>query len=201
MIGLIRFKKINETYHPFIIYIWVGAINEIFGTIIIYIQHSNIVNLNIYLFIESLLLLWQFTRWKIFYNQQYLILLIGAILLLFWIAETFLYYSIYRYDSYFTIFYSVIFTFTSIISINRLIVTERKSLIRNPQFIICVAFVLFFTMVILSEVFWVYGITRSETFTSKVYAISIITNFISIILYTLAIIWMPIKHRFTLPSS
>ena len=201
VIGLVRLKKINHAYFPFIICIWVGAVNEIFGTVIMYIQHSNIINLNIYLLIESFLLLWQFKLWGLFSKQSFWLPLTGAALLIFWIGENFVIFTFTRYDSYFTIFYSAIYTFMSISTINRLIATERRSLIRNPVFIICAAFIIYFTMVILSEVFWVYGITRDVTFVSNVYSISIITNFISIIFYTLAIIWMPIKQRFSLPSS
>ena len=201
VIGLIRFNKINEAYYPFIIYIWVGAVNEIIGTIFIYTQHSNIVSLNIYLLIESLLLLWQFVRWRLFDGRSYFVLLIATALLFIWVTENFSYFKITRYDSYFTIFYSALFTFMSISSINKLIVTERKMLVKNPHFIICSAFILYFTMVILSEIFWIYGISQNETFVSNVYSISVIINFISIIFYTLAILWMPIKHRFTLPSS
>ena len=201
LIGLIRFKRINEAYHPFIIFIWVGAINEIFGVIMMYIQNSNIVNLNIYLLIESFLLLWQFTRWGILPKKSFWIPLLSISFIIFWIVENFIIYTITRYDSWFMIFYSALFTFMSISAINKLLVTERKSLIWNPIFIICAAFIIYFTTIILSEVFWVYGISQNETFASKVYSISVIINFISIIFYTLAILWMPIKHRFTLPSS
>ena len=201
LIGLIRIKIINEVYFPFIIYIWVGAANEIYGTFDIYSKHSNIASSNIYILIESLLLVWQFNKWRLIGSQNKISILMGIVLILFWITEIFFFFSITTYASYFTIFYSSIFTFISISSINKLIVTERKLLLKNPQFIICSAFIIYFTMVILAEIFWIYGVTQNETFALKVYSISIITNFISIILYTLAIIWMPIKHRFTLPSS
>ena len=201
IIGIIRFKKINDAYYPFIIYIWVGAINELLSVILLIWRYSNIINLNVYLLIEAMLLMWQFTLWRFFGKSKILRKLLYAALLSFWLTENFLLYSITRYDSYFTIFYSTIFTFISISSINQLIVTERKSLLQNPKFIICAAFVIYFTIVILSEVFWLYGVSQSVAFSNYVISISNITNFIAIILYTLAILWMPIKHRFTLPSS
>lgn len=201
LIGLIRFSKINEAFHPFIFCIWVGAANEIYGTIIMYIQHSNMINLNIYLLAESLLLLWQFTRWGLFNKNSVWLKLIITSLLILWVAENFFIASITQYDSYFSIFKSTIITLMSISVINRLIVTERRSLLKNPVFIICATFTIYYTITILSDVFWIYGINQNTIFTANVYYISVTTNFISIILYTLAILWMPIKQRFSLPSS
>ncbi len=201
LIGLIRFSRISEVYYPFIIYVWIGALNEILGAILVFTKNSNIINLNIYLLIESLLLLWQFTRWRLLNYKSFWSILLLFALLIFWVSENLIFFSITRYASYFTICYATLFTFLSIGNINRLIVTERKSLFRNPQFIICAAFILYFTLVILSEIFWIYGLTLGTVFSNYVNYISSIINFISIILYTLAIIWMPIKHRFTLPSS
>ena len=201
LIGLIRFSKINEAFHPFIFCIWVGAVNEIYGTIIMYIQHSNMINLNIYLLAESLLLLWQFRRWNLFNKNSIWLKLIMISLLIVWVVENFFIASITQYDSYFSIFKSTIITLMSINVINRLIVTERRSLLKNPVFIICATFTIYYTITILSDVFWIYGINQNTIFTANVYYISVITNFISIILYTLAILWMPIKQRFSLPSS
>lgn len=201
LIGLIRFKKINEVYHPFIYFIWIGAFNEIFGLIMMYTIKSNIVNLNIYILVESLLLLWQFTRWGLFNKNSLWLKLIIVIAMIFWVTENFIISNITKYDSFFCIFNSTINTFMSISIINRLIATERRSLWKNPVFIICATFIIYYSMSILSEVFWIYGLTQNVAFSNNVYAITIITNFISIILYTLAIIWMPIKQRFSLPSS
>lgn len=201
IIGLIRYAKINEAYHPFIYYIWIGSINEIFGLIMMYTIKTNIVNLNIYLLAESLLLLWQFKRWRLFSNNSIWLKFIIASLVLVWVTENFIISSITKYDSYFCIYNETINTFMSISIINRLIATERKSLWRNPVFIICSTFVIYYSMSILTEVFWIYGLSLNEALSKNINAISISTNFISIILYTLAIIWMPIKQRFSLPAS
>lgn len=201
MIGLIRFAKINEAFYPFIFCIWLGSINEIISVIIVTAHHSNAVNGNIYLLAESLLLVWQFQRWKLFNKNSIWFIGIVASLLFLWCTENFIISGITHFDSYFRIYYSTLLTFMSISILNRLIVTERRSLMKNPVFIICVALIIYYTMSILAEVFWIYGISLNKTFQTNVYHISVITNFISIILYTLAILWMPIKQRFSLPSS
>lgn len=201
VIGLIRFAKINKAFYPFIFCIWLGTINEIISVIIVFNHHSNAVNGNIYLLVESLLFVWQFERWKLFNNNNVWFKVIVASLLLLWLSENIFISDIYHFNSYFRIYYSTLLTFMGISEINRLIVTERKSIVKNPTFLICVAFIIYYTMSLLAEVFWIYGINLNKTFKTKVYHISVITNFISIILYTLAILWMPIKQRFTLPSS
>lgn len=201
LVGLIRFTKINEAFYPFIYLIWIGLLNEVFSVIIMHFGYSNIINLNIYLLAEALLVLWQFQRWDLFCNNSGLLKIVFALILGFWLFENIFIASITQYNSYFNIFYASLITFMSISIINRLIVSERKSLLRNPVFIICSVFIIYFTMNILSEVFWIYGISLNKEFREKVHSISVTTNFISIILYTLAIIWMPIKQRFSLPSS
>ena len=201
IIGLIRFSKINEAYHPFIYCIWIGFVNESINIILALHHYSTYITSNIYILTESVLLTWQFKRWGLFDNSRILFRLIIAILFAAWIAETLMINNIKVYASYFSIIYSSILTFLSITVINRLIVTERRSLLKNATFIICIAFVIYYTYNVLSEVFWRYGMDENVNFQNKVYEISVVTNFLSIILYSLAILWMPTKRRFTLPSS
>lgn len=94
LVGLLRFSKINESYHPFIFYIWIGAINELVGLLMINIIHTNIVNLNIYLLVESLLLTWQFSLWGLFNKNTFWVSLITVSLILFWFTENFVLFNI-----------------------------------------------------------------------------------------------------------
>jgi hypothetical protein len=126
--------------------------------------------------------------------------LIILVLMTTWALENFVFSKIIYFSSYFRIVYSFIVVILSIALINRLIVTERKSLLSNPTFLLCVSFVFYYTLKVMVEAFWVYGI-NNKNFSNNVYDISIITNFISNIIYAVAILWMPIKQRFTLPSS
>jgi len=200
IIGLARFGKINKAYYPFIYCVWTGTINETLSIIIVSQHYSNSINGNIYLLLESFLLAWQFKRWNLFGSRNTWFIITLCSLLIVWCIENFIISEITLFNSYFRIFYCSLITFMSISVINRLIVTERKRLIKNPTFILCATFVMYYTLNVLSEIFWVYGNTQNKNFRLSIYDISVVTNFITIILYSLAILWMPIKQRFTLPS-
>ena len=198
--GLARFSKINKVYHPFIYCIWLGSLIEIVSNVFVLNGYSNAVVSNIYVLAESLLLAWQFRNWKSFEKGKILFPVIIAIFSISWVLENFVFSKIIYFSSYFRIVYSFIIVMLSIIIINRQIVTERKSLLKNPVFLICIAFVFYYTLKVMVEAFWVYGI-NDKSFGTKIYYISIVTNFIANLLYTVAIVWIPTKLRFTLPSS
>lgn len=199
-VGLLRFSKINHAYHPFIYCIWLGTIIELVSSLLALKGSSNAVISNIYVLMESALLTWQFERWKLFEKRKFLFLGILVLFIITWLLENVVISKITYFSSYFRIVYSFIIVIMSIIIINRLIVTERKSLLKNPIFLICVAFVFYYTLKIMVEAFWVYKIS-DKIFTMNVYNISVITNFIANLLFTVAIIWIPTRQKFTLPSS
>ncbi len=199
VIGCIRFSKINRAYYPFIYCIWLGAFIEIISIILALNRYSNAAISNIYVLAEAILLTWQFWNWNLFEKRKILFQVIIAIFSITWILENFIFSKITYFSSYFRIVYSFIIVLMSITIINRLIVTERKNLLKNPTFLLCMAFVFYYTLRVMVEAFWVIGVNKD--FSNSVYHISIVTNFIANLLYSVAILWIPTKQRFTLPSS
>ncbi len=201
VVGLIRFKKIHESYLPFIFYIWGGCLNEWLSFFIIITGHHNIICLNIYMLFETIMLIYFFFNLQYAAKKKWISILLYTCTSVFWVLENTLLGSINTFDSYFRMGSAMLICFLAINALNYLIVTERKSLLKNPVFIICSAFILFYSISVLSEAFYIYGANSSGKFQVSIYHITIVANFISLILYTLAIIWMPTKFRFTLPSS
>jgi len=201
IIGLVRYSNINKAYYPFIYCIWFGLANETLNLWLVRNGHYNTVNSNIYMLLESLILTWQFKRWGLFQKRQVFLLFVWIIIGVAWVLENFIFFTIQHFSSYFLITYSFLISLMSISIINKLIVSERKKLIKNSTFILCVAFVIYYTFSILSEVFYVYGIDESAGISLRMHNIAVVTNFISILLYSFAILWMPSKQKFTLPSS
>jgi len=197
IIGLIRFSRISPVYYPFIICTWLGILNETVSVIIIEKGHSNAVNLNCYMLAECLLFSWQFLRWGLFKKNFFAGLVI--LLVATWVAEVLCLGSIFYLSSYFLVTYSFILSLLAIAMINRLLLRERGRLLKNPVFIICIAFVIYYTFSAMAEVFWSYGLGENMQFRIHVINISIITNLIANLLYSLATLWMPAKQRFTLP--
>jgi len=200
VLGCIRYSKINRVYYPVVYCIWIGAIIEVISHLFILSGYSNAVVSNIYVLVESILLSWQFKNWGIFDKRKYLFTWLIPLFLATWCLENFVFSKIIYFSSYFRIVYSFIIVIMSIIIINRLIVTERKSLLKNSTFLICIAFVFYYTLKVIVEAFWLYGLNDNQ-FSTNLYDIAIFTNFFANLIYSVAILWMPNKQRFTLPSS
>ena len=197
IIGLIRFSRISPVYHPFIFCTWLGIFNETLSVIIIEKGHSNSINCNIYMLAECLLFSWQFLRWGLLKRNFFRGLAI--LLVTVWSIEVLLFGSIFYLSSYFLVTYSFILSLLAIAMINRLLLRERGRLMKNPAFIICIAFVIYYTFSAIAEVFWSYGLGENMQFRIHVINISIVTNLIANLLYSFATLWIPTKQRFTLP--
>lgn len=199
IIGWIRFRKIHSTYYPFLYFIWLGFVNEIIGYFLINSGHTNAVNNSIYSLAESLLITWQFYRWQLF--KQRTGLYIGLLILfgIFWIVETFIVYDIYRTITYFRVFYSFIIVLMSINTLNSILMKEQTNILKNPVFLICLSFVIYFTFTVIVGIFWIYGIGGSTGFRRSMVWILIYVNLFSNLIYALAVLWMPKKLRFSLP--
>lgn len=196
--GLIRIKQISPVFLPFLLVIWVGFFNEVLSLIIISKGYYNIYNYNLWSLLTTFLILWQFKKLKLFDNNVTYRIIAGSLAGAYLIDNLFL-TSFHSFNSYFFIFRSIVIVFMSIHMINKLLVTERGTLLKNPVFLFCAAFLLFFTATILTEVFWVYGKFLSRDFRLRMQHIFEWSNCISNIVYAFAILWMPRRQAFTLP--
>ncbi|HMK05166.1 MAG TPA: hypothetical protein VK489_13270 [Ferruginibacter sp.] len=150
--------------------------------------------------LESFLITWQFYTWKLFNRHRSLYIVILCLLMSTWLVENFILSKINYFSSYFRIVYSFIIVLMSISVLNMLLVRERKTLLKNPMFLICITFIIYYTYRVVVEAFWVYGLNSSREFRLKVYQILLFINVFANLVYALAVLWMPTKQRFTLPS-
>src|SRR5687768_475367 len=105
IIAIIRIRNINEVYYPFLYFIWIACINESLSIILSRAQIPVTINNNIYVLIESLLLLWFFKN-ILFPNGTrgfYLGLIMYIII---WFFENILLDKINDISAYFRITYS-----------------------------------------------------------------------------------------------
>lgn len=199
LIGLLRFNKISREFYPFLLIVWLGCINEIFSIIIIRFGFYNIINFNIHLLFESLLLLWLFKNWHVFDRAKKIYHALIFIYLLSWIAETiFITKLSLAFTSYFRILYSFITVLLSVTVTNFLLMKEKGLLLKNSIFIICCAFLIFYTLTVLAEAFFAYGLKLGPGFTNSINHIIVFTNFFCNLIFALAILWMPKRQAFSL---
>lgn len=198
LIGLIRIRKIDRAFLPFIVLLWSGLLNEIITTVLINRYGSNAINSNIYVLVESLLITWLFYRLNLFAGHRWFYF---AVLLFFgatWLTDNFILSSITRFNSYFRIAYSFSVVLMSIHLLNRQLAISKMGLLKNSVFLICMGFIIFFTYKALVEIFWVYGLNASKSFRVEVYRIMAWINLFVNLIYAIAVLWIPVKRRFTL---
>ena len=197
--GLVRFSKINRAYWPFMYCMWLATLVEITSILLAFNGLPNAVISNTYTLIESILITWLFYKWEIFEKRKNVLYILIATLIIFWGVEVFIVRTIFDFCSHFRIFYSFIIVMLGISTINGLIIRERKTLLKNSTFLLCIGFAFYYTLQIMVEAFWISNIT-DKNFSANIYNISVITNFITNLLYTVAILWIPTRLKFTLPS-
>lgn len=198
IIGWVRYKKISSAYLPFLILIWVGALNEFISVVSIHFFRSNILNYNLYLLVESILILWQFRRWQLFEKEKNYYIL-QALFVGGWLLETVLYTKLYyNFNQYFKVCYSFAIVLMSVSMINHILMKDRGNLIKNPVFVISMVLVILFTYTVLVEAFWIYGVRMSPEFRTSLHYIFVCVNFLCNLIYALTILWMPKRQAFSL---
>jgi hypothetical protein len=198
IIGAIRFLNINTIFYPFIISIWVNAINLILGFIIVEFGYFNTFHYNIWFLIDALIWLWLFRKWNLFESQIFYKSL-WFLLIVAWLLETiFLSKLTLDYNSYFRILYSFIVILMSISTINSILMKERKLLLKNPMFVISCTLVLANIITVLTEAFFASNLQLGDEFRSNMERMVVITSLLCNLIYALAILWMPKKQAFIL---
>ena len=194
IIGFIKFRTIDKTYYPFLFLIEIGCFNEILSYVLIQNHHHTLLNNNIYALFESLLIVWFFRKLNVFKKSQIIYVSILTIFIFSWILQILQLNTLDNVYLYFRILYSIIIVFLSIYTINSILINESNSIIRNPAFIICTGFVIYFTYYAIMNSFWLYGLTKSVEFVKFIIKILAYINLFCNLIYAFALIWIP-RHR------
>lgn len=200
IISVVRFRTTDSSYFPFILLLWIGAINELLSIMLMNFGYQTAINNNIYVLTEAVLILWLYTKLLApeRHPRTFVILLITY--LLFWTVENFMIAKITRISSYFRIYYSFTIVLLSINLVNHFLFSENGVSLKSPSFLICLCFIIFFTYKILVEAFWIYGLNNSSDFRNNVYAVLIYLNLFVNLVFALVALWIPRKQKHLLLS-
>ena len=200
IIGVIRYRVINPVYYPFLYCVWLGFLNEIIGFFVVRSGNSNAFNNNMYTLAEAILFTWLFKRLGLFDKSRnlffVLILFFGAA----WLTETLFLERMKHNTSYFRILYAFVIVLLSIQTIYKQLILEKRNILKNSIFLICTGFVIYYTYNVIVGLFWLYGLRASLEFQMSIFNIMVFINCFVNLIYALAVLWMPTKHRFSLPS-
>ena len=194
-ISITKFRSLDKYYLPFIFFLWVSLLIDFIDSIVS--VKYGIICTNIYYLLESIFILWQFQKWRTFKDNKNTIYLLYISFALIWILEfcytLFIIYSKrdYFHLSYFTCLYSLLFTIFSINRITLLSTSTEGSIIKHPLFIICAAFILYYSYSCIMAVFYIPALEiKLIPFYKSVYPIMFFILFFCNLLYTYAIIQM-----------
>jgi hypothetical protein len=195
-ISIIRYKSINRKFLPFLLFLWISLLID--GISIAFAANIiAVLCINVYYLFESLTILSQFHRWKLFNDNKKLFGYLKYFFILFWSIEITLLISTNYYNNqchfitFFPCFYALLFAIFSINRMNELVASRDISAVRNPVFIICAAFIFYYTYTCILLVFWMPFLNvNTHRFYYTVYSIMFFILFISNLFYAYAILQM-----------
>ena len=199
IVAIMRYRFVQKSYYPFIYCLWLGCINESISLYKVFNNSHTLINNNVYVLLESLLLLLFFYRLGLTISKNILFTL-STLFIIAWVSENFIFRSITVNSTYFRIFYSFILVLLSVNTINKKIFTRNKALLSDATFMICCGFIIYFTYKIIVQAFAIYGFSKQSAFLLNIYIIMYYINFTVNIIYTFAVIWMPRKIKYSLQS-
>lgn len=196
--GLCIYDRTDKKLYPFhavLICTVLGLLTEI---VTFNIHDSKFFNMlpNIYMLLEFCLIQVQFFLWNRWISYKYIIVSI-IILTSFWLLTIFYIGDISERNTHFNILYSFALIFTSVSVLSRL-VFSTKFILRNFQFIFCIAILLSCTYSIIVEIFCMYYQLFSEQFIRNIFYIKSILNAVSYILLAISFLCIPKKQQYSL---
>ncbi|HEX9511300.1 MAG TPA: hypothetical protein VF939_12510 [Puia sp.] len=198
--GLVRVRRIDKSYQPFFIFLVIGFLTEIISFILIQgFYKSNIIVANIYDLVEWTLIAWQFHVWGFLKQKKQVFYGLLVLSILVWVTENLLFRKITDFSPYFRILYCFFIVLLSVNKINFMITHDNQNLFRNPRFVICLGFIIYFLYMIIY--YWALQISKlgdkldiSISIMFLVAYVNTLTN----VIYAIAILLIPAPQKFTL---
>lgn len=198
LVGLARIRSIGQPYILIIALFFIASLNELLSYYLMGKHIYTTINNNVYVLIESLLILVFFKKSGLYARHRRIFFYIAGLYLLVWSTENFLFGAITQVGSYFRIVYSFTTALLSISMINKLLDEEKTSLLLHPSFILSCAFILFFTYKLIVEVFWLYGQSSSTSFQIKLYSYVKYINLATNLIFAFALLCIPKRKTYSL---
>jgi hypothetical protein len=197
VIGIVRFRKIDTSYYPFIYNIVIVLLVEVINATHAY-SISTIKTLNVFSLIEFCLFALLFHNWGLFNRNKKWFLFIISIYTFAWIIITFFLTGFENINNPFLIIYSFTLIFFSVSTFNKTIVQQRIDILKNAKFWICLGIIIFYSFFILTRATDMsVGLEVSKSFKQNLQLINDYSNLLVNLLYAVAIIWMPRKKNIT----
>jgi hypothetical protein len=199
IIGLIQLRKIDRGYQLFVFLMLMYLVNETISLICKKVFATNAINFNLFSLVEGLFINYMFYTWGFLKNQKKAFLFLQLGITLLWVIENLVFLRITEFPPYYRLVYSFIIVLLSVNQINYLIIHDSRNLLKNAQFLICIAFIIFFMYQILYEIAYQYKDASSDSlaFSRKVSRLFVDMNIFINLLFGVAAYFIPKKEKFS----
>ncbi len=199
IVGWCRFKYTDVSYRPLVYLLTMGLINEIVSLYSVFRYGTNTINYNIFILIETHLILWQLGNWDYRGRNSQLYRRLAAVFLIAWLVEWAWRGSIHQFFSFFIIAHALCISLLALTVIEKSFFYLQKRLFNDPVFLACSGFVIYYTYMALLEVLWMFGHSHQFTVARRATAILVIINFFVNFLYCFSILCTPRSRQSIFP--
>lgn len=198
IIGLYRYQIIDKRYRPFVWICCILSFNELLMFVLIQMQVYTFTSYNLALPVLLTLYLFQYKRWGLFAGKEYWLAALFFMLMFTWVADHFLIdgYRLNKRTYYFRVAYSLTLVMLSVHTINRLIVSERKSLLHNSCFLICISLVVYYTYRIIVDAFSLKDMSHEFLLQLGDFNRYLLVSLN--LIFALSALWIPRKKNYTI---
>lgn len=196
LLALIRLRNMDTHFYWFVLFLWLGVFSELVNRYFISRFGSNAIPWNIYNLGEFLALMMMFRNWDLGEKFKKWFQAFIFLSVLFWLAEILFIGHIRDFNSYFAIYYCFVVVICAVTELNQLIVTEKKSIVRNPRFIISMGLLIFFTFRIFVESLLMPILSITKDFFQRIFGIQIYINLLVNLIYLIAAACIPKKKTY-----
>ena len=200
IIGIVRFRRIDQSYYPFIFNCFAALFVELLNRIWNVTGHPHAFTfvLNVFSYIDFFFFLWLFHNWGLFNRKKPTFVAIAGVFFVIWLVTNIIFTGFIKNNLYFFILYSFALIFFSVNTFNRMVVHERSSIFKNPKFWICLGIIIFYSFfIVYSSTGITFMYVPSREFRRGLQAIMVYSNLLVNLLYAVAVIWIPRKKNFT----
>jgi len=195
LMGVLKYRKMDDSFRPFIFLLFAGVLTELSSVILIILLHrSNAPAINLYSLAECIIILLLFHKWGLFRDRKMHFYLLLVVCIIFWVVEEIIFGGIYNFVPFFRIFYSFIIVLISINRVNYIIlVNAGRTLFRNAKFLLCIAFIIFYIYQILYEAAYFVSDHTGESYsvTNNIISLFGYINLLVNLLYIAAVYFIP----------
>jgi len=157
-IGAMRLKRLDKNYYPFYILLLLGLVAELASFLFINVfKIGNASVIKVYSLLECCIIIYQLYRWQNSDRNKKLFTLLAGICIAFWVIESIFFLNINTWSPYFRVFYAFVIVLLSVNHINSMMFNDDIVLIKDPTFIICLGFIIFFLYQIIYEASYFVG--------------------------------------------